>query len=75
MDDMADKLNMSRSNFYRKIKGVLDLSPNEFLRLEYSPCLHGGVVTAINRKVKQNKLHWQTKCGIQIPVSYTHLAT
>ena len=21
---------------------------------------------AINRKVKQNKLHWQTKCGIQI---------
>lgn len=34
MDDMADGLNMSRSNFYRKIKGVLDLSPNEFLRLE-----------------------------------------
>lgn len=34
MDDMADNLNMSRSNFYRKIKGVLDLSPNEFLRLE-----------------------------------------
>lgn len=34
MDDMADSLNMSRSNFYRKIKGVLDLSPNEFLRLE-----------------------------------------
>lgn len=34
MDDMADNLNMSRSNFYRKIKGVLDLSPNEFLRME-----------------------------------------
>lgn len=34
MDDMADRLNMSRSNFYRKIKGVLDLSPNEYLRLE-----------------------------------------
>lgn len=34
MDDMADALNMSRSNFYRKIKGVLDLSPNEYLRLE-----------------------------------------
>ncbi len=34
MDDIADKLNMSRSNFYRKIKGVLDLSPNEYLRLE-----------------------------------------
>lgn len=34
MDDMADSLNMSRSNFYRKIKGVLDLTPNEYLRLE-----------------------------------------
>lgn len=34
MEDMADALNMSRSNFYRKIKGVLDLSPNEYLRLE-----------------------------------------
>ncbi|NDV64142.1 hybrid sensor histidine kinase/response regulator transcription factor [Bacteroides sp. 224] len=34
MDDMAVLLNMSRSNFYRKMKGVLDLSPNEYLRLE-----------------------------------------
>lgn len=34
MDDMADQMNMSRSNFYRKIKGVLDLTPNEYLRLE-----------------------------------------
>lgn len=34
MEDMADGMNMSRSNFYRKIKGVLDLSPNEYLRLE-----------------------------------------
>ena len=34
MDDMADGLNVSRSNFYRKIKGVLDLTPNEYLRLE-----------------------------------------
>ena len=25
---------MSRSNFYRKIKGVLDLTPNEYLRIE-----------------------------------------
>lgn len=33
-DDMADNLNMSRSNFYRKIKGVLDLTPNEYLRIE-----------------------------------------
>ena len=34
MEDMAICLNMSRSNFYRKIKGVLDLSPNEYLRLQ-----------------------------------------
>lgn len=34
MEDMADNLNISRSNFYRKIKGVLDLSPNEYLRIE-----------------------------------------
>lgn len=34
MEDMAGILNMSRSNFYRKIKGVLDLNPNEYLRLE-----------------------------------------
>jgi len=34
MDEMAEKLNMSRSSFYRKIKEILDLSPNEYLRLE-----------------------------------------
>lgn len=34
MEDMADALKMSRSSFYRKIKGVLDLNPNEYLRLE-----------------------------------------
>ena len=34
MEDMADAFKMSRSSFYRKIKGVLDLSPNEYLRLE-----------------------------------------
>lgn len=34
MEDMAEILNMSRSNFYRKIKGVLDLTPNEYLRIE-----------------------------------------
>lgn len=33
-NDMADGLNMSRSSFYRKVKGVLDLSPNDYLRLE-----------------------------------------
>lgn len=34
IENMADAMNMGRSNFYRKLKGVLDLSPNEYLRLE-----------------------------------------
>ena len=34
IDTLSEQMNMSRSNFYRKIKGVLDLSPNEYLRLE-----------------------------------------
>lgn len=34
IEDMADAMNMGRSNFYRKLKGILDLSPNEYLRLE-----------------------------------------
>lgn len=33
MDDMAESLNMSRSSFYRKMKGVLDMTPNEYLRI------------------------------------------
>lgn len=33
MDELASELNMSRSNFYRKISGVLDMTPNEYLRL------------------------------------------
>ena len=34
IDTLAEQMNMSRSNFYRKIKGVLDLTPNEYLRIE-----------------------------------------
>jgi len=34
IDEMADTFNMSRSSFYRKIKGILDLTPNEYIRLE-----------------------------------------
>ena len=34
MDDIAEMMNMSRANFYRKIKGVLDMSPNDYLRFE-----------------------------------------
>ena len=34
MDDMASELHMSRTQFYRKIQGVLDMTPNDLLRLE-----------------------------------------
>src|SRR5690606_38072100 len=32
IDSLAEKLFMSRSNFYRKIKSISGLSPNEYLR-------------------------------------------
>lgn len=34
LDDMASILNMSRSSLNRKIKGTLDLTPNDYIRLE-----------------------------------------
>ncbi len=34
MEHIAEQLNMSRASFYRKIKGLLDLSPGEYLRIE-----------------------------------------
>ena len=34
LDDMTTRLNMSRSSLNRKIKGVLGMTPNEYIRLE-----------------------------------------
>lgn len=34
VEDMAEQFNMSRASFYRKIKGVLELTPNEYIRIE-----------------------------------------
>ena len=33
MDSIIGIMNMSRSSFYRKIKGILDLSPNDYIRI------------------------------------------
>ena len=33
MDSVIGIMNMSRSSFYRKIKGILDLSPNDYIRI------------------------------------------
>ena len=34
LDDMANLLNMSRSSLNRKIKGILGITPNDYIRLE-----------------------------------------
>lgn len=34
LDDMATFMSMSRSSLNRKIKGILDLTPNDYIRLE-----------------------------------------
>lgn len=34
LDDVADLMHMSRSSLNRKIKGILDLTPNDYIRLE-----------------------------------------
>ena len=34
IDDAIDIMNMGRATFYRKIKGIFDMSPNDYLRLE-----------------------------------------
>jgi len=33
VDILADSMNMSRATFYRKMKGISDVSPNEFIKL------------------------------------------
>lgn len=33
MDSMVEILNMSRSSFYRRVKGILDMSPNDYIRM------------------------------------------
>lgn len=34
MNDIAEMMHMSRASFYRKIKGVLNMTPNDYLRIE-----------------------------------------
>ena len=34
VEDIAEQFNMSRASFYRKIKGFLNLTPNEYIRVE-----------------------------------------
>lgn len=34
IDDIAEAMHVGRSNLYRKLKGIIDMSPNEYLRLE-----------------------------------------
>jgi AraC-like DNA-binding protein len=34
VENMAEQFNMSRASFYRKIKGILDLTPIEYIKVE-----------------------------------------
>lgn len=34
VEDIAEQFSMSRASFYRKIKGVMNLTPNEYIRVE-----------------------------------------
>lgn len=34
VEEMAESFSMSRASFYRKVKGILDLTPNEYIRVE-----------------------------------------
>lgn len=34
IEDISEQFNMSRASFYRKIKGVLNLTPSEYIRIE-----------------------------------------
>ncbi len=34
MDDIVEMMNMSRSSFYRKIKGIMDVTPNDYIRIQ-----------------------------------------
>ncbi len=34
MEDVITSMGMSRTSFYRKIKGMLDLNPNEYIKIE-----------------------------------------
>ena len=34
VEEIAEHFNMSKGQFFRKIKGVLNLTPNEYIRVE-----------------------------------------
>lgn len=82
MKSIAETLNMSRASFYRKIKGVLDLSPNEYLRIERlkeaARLLHDGdyQVSEVCYMVGFNSLSYFSKCFYKqygvLPKDYAH---
>lgn len=67
LDDMASQLNMSRSSLNRKIKGVLDMTPNDYIRLERLKkaaqlLSEGGKVNEVCYTVGFNTPSYFTKC-------------
>ena len=66
VDFLADKMNMSRATFYRKIKGISDLSPNDFIRLVR---LKKAAALLRDRKLRINEI--SDMCGFSSPSYFT----
>ena len=67
MDDMADSLNMSRSNFYRKIKALAGMPPNDYLKTirlnKAAELLKSGVrITEVCEKIGFSSSSYHAKC-------------
>lgn len=66
VDFLADKMNVSRATLYRKIKGISNLSPNDFIRLVR---LKKAAVMLRERKLRINEI--SDLCGFSSPSYFT----
>lgn len=71
VDWLAERLNMSRATLYRKIKGVSDLTPNDFIRLvrlkQAATLLRGGSmrIAEVSEACGFSSPSYFTKCFIK----------
>lgn len=65
-DDLAEALNMSRSSLNRKFKGLMDMTPNDYIQAERLKCAA--------RMLKDGETHITEvchKCGFNTPSYFT----
>lgn len=65
-DDLASSLNMSKSSFSRKFRGLFDLTPNDYVKLERLK--HAAVLLKENN-TRINEICY--KCGFNTPSYFT----